>query len=41
MARRARAHETPAARRITCKILVPMTLAAFLPMVVVAYLLYA
>jgi diguanylate cyclase (GGDEF)-like protein len=41
MARRARARETPAARRIKRKILVAMTLTAFLPMLVVAYLLYA
>jgi diguanylate cyclase (GGDEF)-like protein len=33
--------ETPAARRIKRKILIAMTLTAFLPMLVVAYLLYA
>lgn len=41
MARRARAAETPAARRIKRKILVAMALTAFLPMLVVAYLVYA
>jgi len=41
MARRARAAETPAARRIKRKILIAMTLTAFLPMLVVAYLVYA
>ncbi len=41
MARRARAPETPAARRIKRKILIAMTLTAFLPMLVVAYLVYA
>ena len=41
MARRARAPETPAARRIKRKILVAMALTAFLPMLVVAYLVYA
>jgi diguanylate cyclase (GGDEF)-like protein len=41
MARRARATETPAARRIKRKILVAIALTAFLPMLVVAYLVYA
>jgi diguanylate cyclase (GGDEF)-like protein len=41
MARRARAAETPAARRIKRKILIAMALTAFLPMLVVAYLVYA
>ena len=41
MARRARAPETPAARRIKRKVLVALALAAFLPMLVVAYLVYA
>ena len=41
MARRARAPETPAARRIKRKILVAIALTAFLPMLVVAYLVYA
>jgi diguanylate cyclase (GGDEF)-like protein len=41
MAPRARAAETPAARRIKRKILVAMALTAFLPMLVVAYLVYA
>jgi len=41
MAQRARAAETPAARRIKHKILVAITLTAFLPMLVVAYLVYA
>jgi len=41
MARRARASETPAARRIKRKILIAMALTAFLPMLVVAYLVYA
>ena len=41
MARRARAAETPAARRIKRKILIAMSLTAFLPMLVVAYLVYA
>lgn len=41
MPRRARSRETPAARRIKRKILVAITLTAFLPMLVVAYLLYA
>jgi diguanylate cyclase (GGDEF)-like protein len=40
MAKRARAVQTPAARRIKRKILVAITLTAFLPMLVVAYLLY-
>jgi diguanylate cyclase (GGDEF)-like protein len=41
MATRARAAETPAARRIKRKILVAIALTAFLPMLVVAYLVYA
>ena len=41
MARRARAAETPAARRIKRKILIAMALTAFLPMLVVAYLVYS
>jgi diguanylate cyclase (GGDEF)-like protein len=41
MARRARAAETPAARRIKRKILIAMSLTAFLPMLVVAYLVHA
>jgi diguanylate cyclase (GGDEF)-like protein len=41
MAKRARAAETPAARRIKRKILVAMALTAFLPMLIVAYLVYA
>jgi diguanylate cyclase (GGDEF)-like protein len=41
MARRARAADTPAARRIKRKILIAMALTAFLPMLVVAYLVYA
>jgi diguanylate cyclase (GGDEF)-like protein len=41
MAKRVRPRETPAARRIKRKILVAITLTAFLPMMVVAYLLYA
>jgi diguanylate cyclase (GGDEF)-like protein len=41
MARRARTAETPAARRIKRKILIAMALTAFLPMLVVAYLVYA
>ena len=41
MARRARAAQTPAARRIKRKILIAMALTAFLPMLVVAYLVYA
>ena len=41
MARRARAAETPAARRIKRKILIAMALTAILPMLVVAYLVYA
>ena len=41
MARRARASVTPAARRIKRKILIAMALTAFLPMLVVAYLVYA
>jgi diguanylate cyclase (GGDEF)-like protein len=41
MARRARAASTPAARRIKRKILIAMALTAFLPMLVVAYLVYA
>jgi len=41
MAKRARAAQTPAARRIKRKILVAMALTAFLPMLVVAYLVYA
>jgi len=41
MARRARASVTPAARRIKRKILIAMALTAFVPMLVVAYLVYA
>jgi diguanylate cyclase (GGDEF)-like protein len=41
MARRARVTDTPAARRIKRKILVAIALTAFLPMLVVAYLVYA
>ena len=41
MATRSRAAETPAARRIKRKILVAIALTAFLPMLVVAYLVYA
>ncbi len=41
MATRSRAAETPAARRIKRKILIAMALTAFLPMLVVAYLVYA
>jgi diguanylate cyclase (GGDEF)-like protein len=41
MAKRHRAAQTPAARRIKRKILVAMALTAFLPMLVVAYLVYA
>ncbi|MGH7299066.1 MAG: diguanylate cyclase [Candidatus Rokuibacteriota bacterium] len=41
MAKRARAAQTPAARRIKRRILVAMALTAFLPMLVVAYLVYA
>ncbi|MGH7350387.1 MAG: hypothetical protein ACREI6_10225, partial [Candidatus Rokuibacteriota bacterium] len=41
MARRAGATQTPAARRIKRKILVAITLTALLPMLVVAYLVYA
>ena len=41
MATRSRAAETPAARRIKRKVLVALALAAFLPMLVVAYLVYA
>jgi len=41
MPRRSRPRQTPAARRIKRKILVAITLTAFLPMMVVAYLLYA
>jgi len=41
MATRARATETPAARRIKRKILIAIALTAFLPMLVVAYLVYA
>jgi diguanylate cyclase (GGDEF)-like protein len=41
MAQRARAAETPAARRIKRKILVAIALTAFVPMLVVAYLVYA
>ena len=41
MARPARAAETPAARRIKRKILIAMALTAFVPMLVVAYLVYA
>src|SRR5574342_1131524 len=38
--RTSRAAQTPAARRIKRKILIAITLTAFLPMLVVAYLLY-
>ncbi|HUM14814.1 MAG TPA: GGDEF domain-containing protein [Candidatus Nitrosotalea sp.] len=41
MAKRVRPRETPAARRIKRKILVAIALTAFLPMMVVAYLLYS
>ncbi|HKA62679.1 MAG TPA: GGDEF domain-containing protein [Methylomirabilota bacterium] len=41
MAKRPRSPDTPAARRIKRKILVAITLTAFLPMLVVAYLLYS
>jgi diguanylate cyclase (GGDEF)-like protein len=41
MPKRAPASETPAARRIKRKILVAITLTAFLPMLVVAYLVYS
>ncbi|HEY7654779.1 MAG TPA: GGDEF domain-containing protein [Methylomirabilota bacterium] len=41
MAKPVTPRETPAARRIKRKILIAMTLTAFLPMLVVAYLLYA
>lgn len=41
MPKRPRSRETPAARRIKRKILVAIALTAFLPMLVVAYLLYA
>ncbi|MEX2224592.1 MAG: GGDEF domain-containing protein [Candidatus Rokuibacteriota bacterium] len=41
MANRARTAQTPAARRIKRKILVAIALTAFLPMLVVAYLVYA
>jgi diguanylate cyclase (GGDEF)-like protein len=41
MAKRQRHHGAPAARRIQRKILVAITLTAFLPMLVVSYLLYA
>src|SRR4026207_1002169 len=41
MATRPRSSDTPAARRIKRKILVAITLTAFLPMLVVAYLLYS
>ena len=41
MAQRARVAETPAARRIKRKILIAIALTAFLPMLVVAYLVYA
>jgi len=41
MATRSRAAETPAARRIKRKILIAIALTAFLPMLVVAYLVYA
>jgi diguanylate cyclase (GGDEF)-like protein len=40
MVKRSRAAQTPAARRIKRKILIAITLTAFLPMLVVAYLLY-
>ncbi len=41
MVTRSRAAETPAARRIKRKILIAIALTAFLPMLVVAYLVYA
>jgi len=41
MAKRARVTQTPAARRIKRRVLVAMALTAFLPMLVVAYLVYA
>ncbi len=41
MAKGGRTRETPAARRIKRKILVAIALTAFLPMMVIAYLLYA
>lgn len=41
MATRSRVAETPAARRIKRKILIAIALTAFLPMLVVAYLVYA
>ena len=41
MPKRASGSETPAARRIKRKILVAITLTAFLPMLVVAYLVYS
>src|SRR4029450_1348297 len=41
MAKRPRSPDTPAARRIKRKILVAIALTAFLPMLVVAYLLYS
>jgi diguanylate cyclase (GGDEF)-like protein len=41
MAKRLRSSDTPAARRIKRRILVAITLTAFLPMLVVAYLLYS
>ena len=41
MATRSRAAQTPAARRIKRKILIAIALTAFLPMLVVAYLVYA
>jgi diguanylate cyclase (GGDEF)-like protein len=41
MANRSKPKDTPAARRIKRKILVAITLTAFLPMLVVAYLVYA
>lgn len=41
MAPRSRVAETPAARRIKRKILIAIALTAFLPMLVVAYLVYA
>jgi diguanylate cyclase (GGDEF)-like protein len=41
MATRSRTAETPAARRIKRKILIAIALTAFLPMLVVAYLVYA
>jgi diguanylate cyclase (GGDEF)-like protein len=40
MARRARHAQTPAARRIKTRILIAIALTAFLPMLVVAYLVY-